>query len=159
MFAIERKRKLPRFPRAIGVVTAQNSAAFADICRVAHRRWPARIVVANTLVQGADAPARIVAALTAIQRDAQVDVVILGRGGGSSDDLAAFNDEAVARAIAACRVPVIAAIGHEVDHTVADLVADVRASTPSNAAAASCPSIVGTARASSTMHTEDARAT
>ncbi len=139
LFAPERKRALPRFPRAVGVVTARNSAAFADICRVMHRRWPARIVVADTLVQGADAPARIVAALLAIQRDREVDVVIIGRGGGAADDLAAFNDESVARAIVACRVPVIAAIGHEIDHTIADLAADVRASTPSNAAELAVP--------------------
>lgn len=134
LLALERKRRLPTYPRAIGVVTALHGAAFADICRVLHRRWPARIVVANTLVQGAEAPTRIVAALQAIQRVPGVDVVIVGRGGGASDDLAAFNDERVARAIAACRVPVVSAVGHEVDHTLADLVADLRAATPSHAA-------------------------
>lgn len=139
LFAPERKRKLPRFPRAIGVVTSQAGAAFHDICRVIHRRWPSRIVLANTLVQGSEAPARIVAALEWIQRVPDVDVVIVGRGGGASDDLSAFNDERVARAIAACRVPVISAVGHEIDYTLADLVADVRASTPSNAAEMAVP--------------------
>lgn len=139
LFAQERKRKLPRFPRVVGVVTARNGAAFADICRVITRRWPARIVLANTLVQGADAPAQIVAAIERIQTVANVDVVIVGRGGGASEDLAAFNDERVARAIVACKVPVISAVGHEIDHTIADLVADVRAATPSNAAELAVP--------------------
>ncbi len=134
LFAPERKRRLPRFPRTIGVVTSASGAAFGDICRAVHRRWPARIVIASTLVQGADAPAQIVKALTAIQRVRGLHVVIIGRGGGASEDLAAFNDERVARAIAGCRVPVISAVGHEVDNTVADLVADHRASTPTMAA-------------------------
>ncbi|MEI8256024.1 MAG: exodeoxyribonuclease VII large subunit [Deltaproteobacteria bacterium] len=139
LFAPERKRRLPRFPRVLGVVTSQQGAAFGDICRVAHHRWPVRIVLAPTLVQGADAPAKIVAAIQAIQRVKGLDVLIVGRGGGSSEDLSAFNDERVARAIAACRVPVISAVGHEVDHTIADLVADRRAATPSNAAEIALP--------------------
>jgi exodeoxyribonuclease VII large subunit len=102
-------------------------------------RWPVRIVLSPTLVQGADAPARVVAAIRAIQRVRGLDVVIVGRGGGSSDDLAVFNDERVARAIAACRVPVISAVGHETDFTIADLVADRRAATPSNAAEMALP--------------------
>ncbi len=134
LFAPERKRPLRRFPRTIGVVTSATGAAFGDICRTVHRRWPARIVIAPTLVQGADAPAQIVKALAAIHRVRGLHVVIIGRGGGASEDLAAFNDERVARAIAACRVPVISAVGHEVDNTVADLVADHRASTPTAAA-------------------------
>ena len=134
LFAPERKRRLPRFPRTIGVVTSASGAAFHDIARAVHQRWPARIVLAPTLVQGADAPAQIVKALQAVQRVRGLHVVILGRGGGASEDLAAFNDERVARAIAACRVPVVSAVGHEVDHTVADLVADRRASTPTMAA-------------------------
>ena len=134
LFAPERKRRLPRFPRTIGVVTSPSGAAFGDICRAVHQRWPARIVLAPTAVQGADAPAQIVKALTALQRVRGLHVVIIGRGGGSSEDLAAFNDERVARAIAACRVPVVAAVGHEVDHCIADLVADRRASTPTMAA-------------------------
>ncbi len=134
LFAPERKRALPRYPRVIGVVTSASGAAFHDICRAVHQRWPVRIVLAPSLVQGADAPAQIVKALAAIQRVRRLDVVIVGRGGGASEDLAAFNDERVARAIAACRVPVVSAVGHEVDHTVADLVADRRASTPTMAA-------------------------
>jgi exodeoxyribonuclease VII large subunit len=134
LFAPERKRPLPRYPRCIGVVTSASGAAFHDIARAVHQRWPARIVLAPTLVQGAEAPAQIVKALQAIQRVRGLHVVILGRGGGASEDLAAFNDERVARAIAACRVPVVSAVGHEVDHTVADLVADRRASTPTMAA-------------------------
>lgn len=141
LFASERKRRLPKFPRVVGVVTARTGAAFADICRVLTRRWPARIVIANTLVQGPDAPTQIVAAIERIQTVANVDVVIVGRGGGSSEDLAAFNDERVARAIAACKIPVISAVGHEVDHTIADLVADVRAATPSNAAEMAVPEL------------------
>jgi exodeoxyribonuclease VII large subunit len=134
LFAPERKRALPRFPRVIGVVTSPSGAAFHDICRAVHQRWPVRIVLAPSLVQGADAPAQIVRAIAAIQRVRRLDVLIVGRGGGASEDLAAFNDERVARAIAACRVPVVSAVGHEVDHTVADLVADRRASTPTMAA-------------------------
>jgi exodeoxyribonuclease VII large subunit len=141
LFANERKRPLPEFPRTVGVVTSQRGAAFADVCRVLHRRWPVRIVVADTLVQGNEAPAMIVDAIGRIQRLADLDLVIVGRGGGSSEDLAAFNDENVARAIAACRVPVISAVGHEIDHTVADLVADVRAATPSNAAELAVPEL------------------
>lgn len=139
LFAQERKRAIPRFPRAVGVVTSASGAAFHDICKEAHRRWPVRIVLAPSLVQGADAPAQIVKALGLIQRLPELDVVIVGRGGGASEDLAAFNDERVARAIAACRVPVISAVGHEVDFTVADLVADLRAATPTMAAAMVTP--------------------
>lgn len=133
LFAPERKRRLPRFPRTIGVVTSASGAAFGDICSTVHARWPARIVLAPTLVQGPEAPAQIVKALVALQRVRGLHVVIIGRGGGATEDLAAFNDERVARAIAACRVPVVSAVGHEVDHTVADLVADMRASTPTKA--------------------------
>ncbi len=139
LFAPERKRPLPRFPRAIGVVTSGSGAAFQDICREAHRRWPVRIVLASTLVQGADAPAQIVRAIERIQRVRGIDVVIVGRGGGASEDLAAFNDERVARAIAACPIPVVSAVGHEVDFTVADLVADTRAATPTMAATLCLP--------------------
>jgi exodeoxyribonuclease VII large subunit len=139
LFADERKRRLPRFPRVLGVVTSASGAAFHDVCRVAMQRWPVRIVLAPTLVQGVDAPSRIVAAIRAIQRVRGLDVLIVGRGGGSSEDLSAFNDERVARAIAACRVPVISAVGHETDFTVADLVADRRAATPSNAAEMALP--------------------
>jgi exodeoxyribonuclease VII large subunit len=159
LMAPERKRRLPRFPRVVGVVTARTGAAFADICRVLIRRWPARVLLANTLVQGADAPAQIVAAIERIQRHPEVDVVIVGRGGGASEDLAAFNDERVARAIAACRVPVISAVGHEVDHTVADLVADVRAATPSNAAEMAVPELLAVRQELSTLVARAEKAT
>jgi exodeoxyribonuclease VII large subunit len=139
LFAPERKRAIPRFPRAVGVVTSASGAAFHDICKEAHRRWPVRIVLSPSIVQGAEAPAQVVKALALIQQMPEVEVVIVGRGGGASEDLAAFNDERVARAIAACRVPVISAVGHEVDFTVADLVADARAATPTQAAAMCTP--------------------
>jgi len=128
------KRPLPRFPRRIGVVTSPDAAALRDLCHVLERRWPsAEVFLAPTRVQGESAPAEIVAALDAIER-AGVDVVIVTRGGGSIEDLWAFNDEAVARAIRACPVPVVAGVGHETDFTIADFVADVRAPTPSAAA-------------------------
>jgi exodeoxyribonuclease VII large subunit len=139
LFAPERKRKLPLLPRVIGVVTSASGAALHDIIRVASSRCPVRIVVSPCTVQGAEAPASIVAALEAIARLPELDVVIVGRGGGAAEDLFAFNDERVARAIAACCVPTISAVGHEVDVTIADLVADVRAATPSNAAEIAVP--------------------
>ena len=133
LFDDARKRKLPSVPRRIGVVTSRSGAALRDIIRAIHRRFPpAQIVVADCQVQGATAPAQIVAALRQIE-SAAVDVVIVGRGGGAQSDLAAFNDERVVRAVAACRVPVVSAVGHEVDVTLCDLVADRRASTPTAA--------------------------
>lgn len=132
--APERKRALPLLPRCIGLVTSEHGAAVHDVVRVALERCPVRIVLTPCLVQGEAAPATIVRALRAVQKIPELDVVILARGGGSSEDLWAFNDETVARAIAACRVPVVSGVGHEVDTTIADLVADVRAATPSNAA-------------------------
>ncbi len=129
-----RKRRLPHLPRVVGVVTSVTGAALHDIVTVARGRCPVHIVVADCRVQGEGAPASIVRALALVQRVPDLDVVIVGRGGGSAEDLAAFNDEGVARAIASCRVPTVSAVGHEVDFTIADLVADVRAATPSNAA-------------------------
>ena len=130
----DRKRSLPQLPRVVGVVTSRTGAALRDIIRVSSERCPVRLVVADCRVQGQDAPATIVAALELVQRLEGLDVVIVSRGGGSAEDLWAFNDEGVARAIATCRVPVVSGVGHEVDVTIADLVADVRAATPSNAA-------------------------
>jgi exodeoxyribonuclease VII large subunit len=130
----ETKRSLPELPRVVGVVTSRTGAALRDIIRVASERCPVKILVADCRVQGDEAPASIVSALQLIQRVDNLDVVIVSRGGGSAEDLWAFNDETVARAIAACRVPVVSGVGHEVDVTIADLVADVRAATPSNAA-------------------------
>ncbi len=137
LFAPERKRPLPREARVIGVVTSASGAAIHDIAKVAFRRGGARIVLSPALVQGRDAPRAIIDALDRLERVADalgVDAIIVGRGGGSSDDLMAFQDEAVVRRVAACRVPVVSAVGHEVDVTLVDLVADARAATPSQAA-------------------------
>jgi exodeoxyribonuclease VII large subunit len=135
LFAEARKRPLPVLPRKIGVVTSLDGAAVRDIIKVLARRYPnAHIVVRPTRVQGEGAAADIARGLRAVARISGVDVIIVGRGGGSIEDLRAFNEEAVARAIAASPVPVISAVGHEVDVTIADFVADVRAPTPSAAA-------------------------
>lgn len=135
LFDQARKRALPTLPRRIGVVTSLDGAAVRDIVRVLVERHPsARILVRAARVQGEGAADDLVRALRAIGRAPGVDVIIIGRGGGSAEDLGAFNDEALARAIAAAPVPVISAVGHEVDFTIADFVADVRAATPSNAA-------------------------
>jgi exodeoxyribonuclease VII large subunit len=129
-----RKRPLPLLPRCIGLVTSEQGAALHDVIRVAQERCPVRIVLSPCSVQGDGAPRSIVVALAAVQRVPELDVVIVARGGGSAEDLWAFNDESVARAIAACRVPVVSGVGHEIDTSIADLVADLRAATPSNAA-------------------------
>jgi exodeoxyribonuclease VII large subunit len=134
LFAAERKRPLPPDPRVIGVVTSANGAAIHDIARVAFRRGGARILLSPALVQGAEAPGQIVAAIDRLERVSGVDVIIVGRGGGASDDLSAFQDELVVRRVASCLVPVVSAVGHEVDVTLTDLAADVRAATPSQAA-------------------------
>lgn len=135
LFDTSRKRPLPALPRKIGVVTSRSGAALQDILRVLIARHPsAQIVVRDARVQGEGAADDLTQALRAITGVSGVDVVIIGRGGGSAEDLWAFNDEALARAIAASPVPVISAVGHEVDFTIADFVADLRAATPSNAA-------------------------
>ena len=135
LFDQARKRPLPLLPRAIGVVTSLEGAALRDIIRVLRTRHaPADIVIAPTRVQGDDAGPEIARAIARVARVANVDVLIVGRGGGSAEDLKAFNEEVVARAIAVCPVPVISAVGHEVDTTIADFVADVRAATPSQGA-------------------------
>jgi exodeoxyribonuclease VII large subunit len=139
LLAPERKRPLPHLPRVLGVVTSSSGAALHDIIRVANERSPVRIVISPCSVQGSEAPMSIVRALALVQKLPLLDAVIVGRGGGAAEDLLAFNDERVARAIAGCRVPTISAVGHEVDITIADLVADVRASTPSNAAELAMP--------------------
>jgi exodeoxyribonuclease VII large subunit len=134
LFAAERKRKLPRFPRRIALITSPTGAAVRDMLQVITRRWQgADIVIVPVAVQGDGAAAQIAAALAAVHRIPRVDVVITGRGGGSLEDLWAFNEEIVARAIFGCQIPVVSAVGHEIDVTVADLVADVRALTPSEA--------------------------
>jgi len=135
LFHPERKRALPALPRKIGVVTSLDGAAVRDIIHVLRRRYAnAHIVIRPTRVQGDGAALDIARGMAAIARVPGVDVVIVGRGGGSIEDLWAFNAEVVARAIAGCPVPTIAAVGHETDFTIADFVADVRAPTPSAAA-------------------------
>jgi exodeoxyribonuclease VII large subunit len=136
------KRALPLLPRCIGLVTSEGGAAVHDVLRVARGRCPVRFVIAPCQVQGDTAPRSIVVALRALQRVPELDVVIVARGGGAAEDLWAFNDEQVARAIAACRVPVVSGVGHEIDTTIADHVADVRAATPSNAAELVVPAVV-----------------
>jgi exodeoxyribonuclease VII large subunit len=135
LFAAERKRALPRLPRRIGLVTGNDAAAKRDVIANVQTRFPpARIVVAETLVQGPRAPLAIVAALQAVGAEPEVDVVVLARGGGGFEDLLPFSDERVVRAVAACPVPVVSAVGHEQDTPLCDLAADVRASTPTAAA-------------------------
>src|ERR1700684_4170567 len=135
LFAADRKRPLPGLPRRIGIITSPTGAAVRDILHVLARRFPAASVLIYPVpVQGAAAAAEIVAALEATGRRAECDVLILARGGGSLEDLWAFNDERLARAIVASPIPVITGIGHEIDFTIADFAADVRAPTPSAAA-------------------------
>lgn len=142
LFNPERKRPLPTFPRQVALITSPRGAAVRDLIQVMVRRWPAiRIVVIPVPVQGAEAAPAIVEAFAKLPRFPEVDVVITGRGGGSLEDLWAFNEEPVARAIAGSPVPVVSAVGHETDVTIADLVADRRALTPSEAAELVAPSI------------------
>ena len=141
LFDESRKRPIPRIPRRIALVTSPGSAAVRDMIQVITRRWPpARIVVVPVRVQGDGAAEEIAKALKLVHRIPDVDVVITGRGGGSLEDLWCFNTEIVARAVAACRIPVIAAVGHEIDVSIADLVADRRALTPSEAGELVVPS-------------------
>ncbi len=135
-----RKRPLPSAPRTIAVVTSPDGAALHDVVAVARQRDPGLVlVVVPAAVQGESAPASLIQALDRVARWGGADLIIIGRGGGSREDLWAFNDEALARAVAACPVPVISAVGHEVDVSLTDLVADVRAATPSNAAELAVP--------------------
>ena len=135
LFDSERKRPLPPMPKRIALITSPTGAAVRDMLQVLTRRWPGcDVVVVPVPVQGGEAAPRIAAALRSIHRVPGVEVVITGRGGGSLEDLWAFNEEIVARAIADCRLPVVSAVGHEIDVTIADLVADRRALTPSEAA-------------------------
>jgi exodeoxyribonuclease VII large subunit len=135
LFDEARKRALPKFPQRIGIVTSRSGAVLQDIRHILERRYPLpEVFLASTAVQGADAPPQIVAALQRVQQVPALDVIILARGGGSIEDLWAFNDERVARAVAAARVPVICGVGHETDFTIADFCADLRAPTPTAAA-------------------------
>lgn len=140
LFDPAHKTPLPRYPGRIAVITSSAGAAVRDIIRVLGKRWPlAEVLVLPVRVQGTEAPAEIVGALQYANRWKLADLIITGRGGGSMEDLWAFNDERVARAIFASRLPVISAVGHEPDVTIADFVADLRAATPSNAAELAVP--------------------
>ncbi|HEV3142964.1 MAG TPA: exodeoxyribonuclease VII large subunit [Gemmataceae bacterium] len=144
-FDVKRKKPLPRFPRTICLISSATSAAIRDMIEILGRRWPiARVVVQPTLVQGGGSAEQIAEGIRTVNRWkerklVQIDVIILGRGGGSAEDLSAFNTETVAQAIFESRIPVVSAVGHEVDVTIADTVADVRASTPSHAAELTVP--------------------
>lgn len=135
LFESERKRKIPADLNRIGVISSTAAAGYADFIKIVNARWGGlKIKVAHTQVQGLDAPDQIIRALKYFNERSEVQMIAILRGGGSADDLAAFNDEALVRAIAASKIPVITGIGHEVDESLCDLAADVRASTPSNAA-------------------------
>ncbi|MBR3365687.1 exodeoxyribonuclease VII large subunit [Candidatus Saccharibacteria bacterium] len=135
LFAPERKRPLPEDLTRIGVISSTGAAGYADFCKILNARWGGlKIQTANTQVQGLDAPIQIMRALKYFNEKSEVQLVVIIRGGGSKDDLSCFNDEDLARAIAASKIPVMTGIGHEVDESLADLVADLRGSTPSNVA-------------------------
>lgn len=147
LFDTERKRALPRFPRRIGVITSATGAAVRDVLSVLARRWPlAEVEVLPVPVQGREAPPAIVSMLRKASGSGRYDVLLLTRGGGSLEDLWAFNEEAVARAIYASAVPVVSAVGHEIDFSIADFVADLRAPTPSAAAELLVPDAIAIER-------------
>jgi len=140
LFNAERHRPIPRFPERIGVITSPTGAAVRDILNILGRRYPAaQIVFAPVLVQGMGAPAQIIEAITRFNRMQAADVLIVGRGGGSVEELWAFNDEKLVRAVAASQIPIISAVGHETDFTLCDFAADLRAPTPSAAAELAVP--------------------
>jgi exodeoxyribonuclease VII large subunit len=142
LFSSERKRPLPFLPTVIGLVCGRESAAQRDVQQNAERRWPAvRFRVEQTAVQGPYAAGEVIAALRRLDEDAEVDVIVIARGGGSLEDLLPFSDEALIRAVAACRTPVVSAIGHEQDTPLLDYVADLRASTPTDAAKRIVPDV------------------
>jgi len=147
LFAAERKRPLPSYPRVVGIVTSPQAAALRDVLTTLKRRMPSvAAIIYPTLVQGDGAPERIAQAIATASRRAEVDVLIVCRGGGSAEDLWAFNDERVARAIAVSPMPVVSGVGHETDFTMADFVADMRAPTPTAAAALVVPDRVALLR-------------
>lgn len=138
----EVKKPLPRYPLKIGVVTSDIGAAVEDIKNITARRWPiAELVIVPTLVQGANAAPNIIKSISCLEKYGDIDVIIVGRGGGSVEDLWAFNTESVARAVIDCKIPIVSAVGHESDFTICDFVADLRAPTPSAAAEIICPDI------------------
>ena len=139
-FDANRKKPLPRFPKRIGIVTSPTGAAVRDMINVTGRRYPsAEVLICPALVQGVDAPADLCRALNLLDSLGECDVIIIGRGGGSAEDLWAFNDEMLVRTVAACNTPIISAVGHETDTTLCDYVADMRAPTPSAAAEMAVP--------------------
>lgn len=145
LFDQDRKKSIPAFPRTVGVVTSLTGAAIRDILAVLRRRWPTlHILIAPVQVQGENAGRQIAEAVTALNNLGSVDVIVVGRGGGSLEDLWSFNEEIVVRAIAGSHVPVVSAVGHEIDVTLADFVADLRAPTPSAAAEAVVPVLAET---------------
>jgi exodeoxyribonuclease VII large subunit len=145
LFGADRKRRLPRVPRAVGILTGADAAARGDLVTTIGARFPAtKIVLAETRVQGRGAAAAIVSALAALTRHPEVDVIVMSRGGGSFEDLLPFSEETVVRAVAASPVPVVSAVGHEQDTPLCDLAADVRAATPTAAATLVVPSLVET---------------
>lgn len=140
LFAAEHKKPLPRFPKRVGVITAPTGAAIRDILNILSRRFPyAEVILYPVLVQGENAASSIAGAIEYMDSKKLADVLIVGRGGGSIEDLWAFNEEIVARAIYACETPIVSAVGHEVDFTISDFVADLRAPTPSAAAELTVP--------------------
>ncbi len=140
LFALERKKPLPKYPKTIAIITSSAGAALRDMLRILSKRYPlAKIKLLAVRVQGAEAPAEIAGAIAYANRYQVADLIITGRGGGSIEDLWAFNDERVAYAIARSQIPVISAVGHEPDVTISDFVADLRAATPSNAAELAVP--------------------
>ena len=142
LFARELKRPLPFLPGTVGLITGQQSAAERDVLENAKRRWPAvQFRVVNTAVQGSNAAREVIDALSSLDRDPQVDVIVIARGGGAVEDLLPFSDEALIRAVHQARTPVVSAIGHEPDTPILDLVADVRASTPTDAAKLVVPDV------------------
>lgn len=142
LFSPERKKPLPQYPQKIGVITSPTGAAIRDIITTIERRYPlVKLVVVPVLVQGTGAAQSIANAIKLINREADIDLIITGRGGGSIEELWAFNEEVVARAIADSRIPIISAVGHETDYTIADFVADVRAATPTAAAEIAVPNL------------------
>jgi exodeoxyribonuclease VII large subunit len=148
LFSLANKRELPCFPKTVAVITSPTGAAVRDVITVIKRRAPnVMILVVPALVQGDNAPESIIRCLDLVNRAGFIDVVIVGRGGGSIEELMAFNDEGVARAIAGCKIPVISAVGHETDFTIADFVADRRAATPSAAAEMAVPDTSGLEKA------------
>ncbi len=155
LFAPERKRAIPPFPRVLALVTSLRGQAYHDVLHRLRAQYPfVRVIEAGVSVQGSSAPDEIVMAIDILNRSTRADLILLVRGGGSPEDLAAFNDERLARAIYASRIPVITGIGHETDYTIVDFVADLRAATPSLAAAAAVPDIGSLVQRATALHQE-----